>query len=72
MFSSTVSDAKSLVIWNVRAMPREARWCGASVVMSDPRKLIEPSVGRTSPLIRLNSVVLPAPFGPITARRSPG
>ena len=25
-----------------------------------------------SPVIRLNSVVLPAPFGPMISRRSPG
>src|SRR3989304_4601993 len=30
-----------------------------------------PSGGRTSPLIKLNSVVLPAPFGPIRATISP-
>ena len=28
--------------------------------------------GRNSPVIRLNSVVLPAPFGPMISRRSPG
>src|SRR3989304_2790057 len=32
---------------------------------------IVPSEGRTSPLIKLNSVVLPAPFGPIRATISP-
>src|SRR5687767_7284236 len=31
-----------------------------------------PDVGGNSPEIRLNSVVLPAPFGPRIARRSPG
>src|SRR5262245_21136772 len=30
-----------------------------------------PSLGRVSPLIRLNKVVLPAPLGPMIARRSP-
>ena len=29
-------------------------------------------VGGKKPLIRLKKVVLPAPFGPITARSSPG
>src|SRR5439155_3510959 len=33
---------------------------------------MRPSVGLVSPLIRLNSVVLPAPLGPMIARRSPG
>src|SRR4029077_3833703 len=36
-----------------------------------PKRVIRPSVGRASPLIRLNKVVFPAPFGPIRARRSP-
>src|SRR5436190_16197588 len=31
-----------------------------------------PRSGRSSPVIRLKSVVLPAPFGPMTSRRSPG
>src|SRR3954447_25806250 len=31
-----------------------------------------PEVGRKSPVTQLNSVVLPAPFDPSTARRSPG
>src|SRR5207237_326693 len=30
-----------------------------------------PAVGESSPVRTLNSVVLPAPFGPMTARRSP-
>src|SRR6266446_5391867 len=33
---------------------------------------MRPSLGRVSPLIRLKSVVLPAPLGPMIARRSPG
>ena len=33
---------------------------------------IEPRSGASSPVIRLNSVVLPAPFGPMISRRSPG
>src|SRR5207249_998990 len=31
-----------------------------------------PAEGGNSPLMMLNSVVLPAPFGPMIARRSPG
>ena len=31
-----------------------------------------PASARRSPVIRLNSVVLPAPFGPMIRRRSPG
>ena len=40
--------------------------------MSAPNSLIAPEFGRRSPLIWLNSVVLPAPFGPMISRRSPG
>ncbi len=43
----------------------------ASVVMSSPKKRMVPLVGLKSPVIVLNSVVLPAPFEPRTARRSP-
>ena len=40
--------------------------------MSSPKKRIVPEVGGKSPVMQLNSVVLPAPFEPSTARRSPG
>src|SRR3990172_1227049 len=40
--------------------------------MSRPKSAMRPPVGACSPLMRLNSVVLPAPFGPMIARRSPG
>ena len=41
-------------------------------LMSSPRKRIVPEEGGKSPVMQLNSVVLPAPFEPRTARRSPG
>src|ERR1051325_3744274 len=40
--------------------------------MSVPSKRTVPSCGTTSPAISPISVVLPAPFGPITAWNSPG
>src|SRR5215218_1658925 len=40
--------------------------------MSSPKKRIVPEDGGKSPVMQLNSVVLPAPFEPSTARRSPG
>src|SRR3569833_1081647 len=40
--------------------------------MSSPKKRIVPEDGRKSPVTQLNSVVLPAPLEPSTARRSPG
>ena len=40
--------------------------------MSSPKKRMVPEDGRKSPVMQLKSVVLPAPFEPSTARRSPG
>src|SRR5262249_5660834 len=40
--------------------------------MSSPKNRIVPDDGGKSPVMQLNSVVLPAPFEPSTARRSPG
>src|SRR5438270_4138788 len=40
--------------------------------MSSPKKRMVPEDGRKSPVMQLNRVVLPAPFEPSTARRSPG
>src|SRR5215469_2057686 len=40
--------------------------------MSSPKKRIMPDDGGKSPVMQLKSVVLPAPFEPSTARRSPG
>jgi hypothetical protein len=39
--------------------------------MSSPKKRIVPEEGGKSPVMQLNSVVLPAPFEPRMARRSP-
>jgi hypothetical protein len=71
MFSATVSSGKRLVIWKVRPTPRRARSCGGARVASQPWISTFPPLGRIAPLMALNSVVFPAPFGPITARRSP-
>ena len=71
-FSSTDSSGKMLVIWKVRETPRRQRAGAASAVTSWPRKSTCPSVGGSQPEIRWNNVVLPAPFGPMTARSSPG
>src|ERR1700755_1408408 len=40
--------------------------------MSSPKKRIVPDESGKSPVMQLNSVVLPAPLEPSTARRSPG
>ncbi len=52
-------------------MPSRERACGAMAVMSAPSNTMRPLLGATSPVIRLNKVVLPAPLGPITASASP-
>src|SRR5688500_10661637 len=49
-----------------------ARSRAGVAVMSALNSSTVPDVGGCSPEIRLNSVVLPAPFGPRIARRSPG
>jgi len=39
--------------------------------MSRPSKTTRPSLGGKMPVMELNSVVLPAPFGPMSANTSP-
>src|SRR5262249_41673937 len=43
---------------------------GAAPVMSRPSRRTLPLSGRKCPVIRLNSVDLPAPFGPVSTVRS--
>ena len=69
-FSRTVSEPNASSRWKVRPMPRVWRprvRPGRSRlrVMSWPRKRTRPRVGGCRPVMTLNSVVLPAPFGPI-------
>src|SRR4029077_17571833 len=59
------------MFWKVRAIPRRATWCGLDPVMSRPSKTTRPAVGWNSPVTLLNSVVLPAPLGPMRAKTSP-
>ena len=49
---------------------RDTRWA-ASPVMSVPSKLTLPLVGVYMPVTQLNSVVLPAPLGPINEVMEP-
>src|SRR5215218_3150605 len=53
-------------------MPRCGRRRLGTLVMSWPSRWTEPLSGVSSPVMRLNRVVLPAPFGPMIRRRSPG
>src|SRR5712672_621042 len=52
-------------------MPRCATACTGSPVMTSPAKMTSPAVGFRTLVIRLNTVDLPAPFGPMTARILP-
>src|SRR5438874_7431191 len=72
MLSSTVSPPKRRDCWYVRASPILARVRAGRGVTSRPNSSTLPAVAAKSPQITLKSVVLPAPFGPRIARRSPG
>src|SRR5271157_3568769 len=52
-------------------MPARHRLCGASLAMSCPLKAICPPSGARPPVIRLKTVVLPAPLGPRMPSASP-
>src|SRR5918999_5379659 len=60
-----------LVIWKERASPSRARRGAGRRVMSVPAKRTLPASGSRLPASWLMKVVLPAPFGPITACVSP-
>jgi hypothetical protein len=45
---------------------------GGRPVISLPLNRIRPLVGRRTPVRQLKNVLLPAPFGPMMARISPG
>ena len=70
-FSITVMFRKSRSVWNVRAMPLFVILCGARPEILSPSKTISPESTWKIPVIRLKTVVLPAPFGPITLTISP-
>ena len=71
MFSSTERFWNSCTSWKVRTRPAAAICSGGRAVMSSPANTMRPAFGVWNPEIRLNSVVLPAPFGPITAVTPP-
>src|SRR5579883_1469094 len=70
-FSRTVRPGKRPTPWRVRAIPSLARSCGRWRRNGRPSKLMVPDAGRTKPQITLNSVVFPAPLGPISPTISP-
>src|SRR2546425_5949842 len=57
---------KGRVFWNVPAMPRSTTSHGRRAVMSAPRNTMLPASGLRIFVISRSSVVLPAPFGPIS------
>src|SRR6202165_2371822 len=71
-FSRALSAGKIWQRWKVRAMPFCATRYTGKPVMFSPAKTTSPAFGFSTLVIRLNSVDLPAPFGPMTARISPG
>src|SRR5262245_17337045 len=52
-------------------MPRRMMSGARSPAMSSRSSSTRPASGRNAPVIRLKNVVLPAPFGPITAVSEP-
>src|SRR3954454_2701902 len=66
-FSSTLRCGKTAEIWKERTSPFRAISDARSLVMSRPLKWISPRVGVRKCVSRLKQVVLPAPFGPISA-----
>ena len=69
--SSTLSPGNGRTIWKVRAMPRRHTASAGRPWTGSPANVIEPPFGAMAPAIMLNSVVLPAPFGPMTAKIAP-
>src|SRR5687767_382106 len=70
--SSTGRWRNSVVTWKVRPRPPRTRAdCGARVTSWPPSR-IWPEEGASAPISMLTKVVLPAPFGPMSAWRAPG
>ena len=61
------SRLNSRTSWNERTMPLRATCAGLSPTSSSPFSFTEPASGGMAPVRRLNTVVLPAPFGPTRA-----
>ena len=70
-FWSTLIPGQSARFWKVRAIPARAMAWGARSRRLRPSYVTRPSSGSYTRLTTLNSVVLPAPFGPISAQISP-
>ena len=71
MASSTVRPGNRRASWKDRPSPARARWSGPAPVTSAVPSTIRPWSGGRYPERRSNSVVLPAPLGPMMPRISP-
>src|SRR4029079_6183477 len=71
MFSSTLSLESTLVSWKVRTMPIRATLNHPTPLSDVPLNDQSPWSGWSKPVSRLKNVVLPAPFGPISAVITP-
>ena len=67
-----VSSSNSSTPCQDRAMPARARRSGLHVDTSMPSRSTRPDCWRVKPEMTSNSVVLPAPFGPMRPTTSPG
>src|SRR5919108_1399114 len=70
-FSAAVMLAKSRMFWNVRHTPSAVISSGRRPISGCPRKVTAPASGRYRPVNTLNSVVLPAPLGPMIEAMPP-
>ena len=70
-FSRTVMVGNVAVIWKVRPTPSRQIARGFLPAVSSPSRLMRPLSGMFWPLSMSKQVLLPAPFGPISARISP-
>ena len=72
MFSRTVSEPNSSSRWNVRADAPAGPLGGGEARDVAAVEQDRPEVGACSPVMTLNRVVLPAPFGPMSPVIAPG
>src|ERR1700723_954831 len=70
-FSNTERCSNGKGIWKDRPRPARQRCSGGKPVMSRPSSRMRPRSGRSMPVMRLNRVDLPAPFGPMMPSASP-
>ena len=70
-FSNTVMPPNGCGTWNERAIPMTQRRGGGTDVISAPSNSTRPASAATVPVMMPNSVVLPAPFGPMMPSASP-